>query len=41
LLIIDMVRIQQGEDDVDNACRIWGSFQAHGIACGKRPACTQ
>lgn len=23
-----------------NACRIWDAFQAHGIACGARPACT-
>ena len=24
-----------------NACRIWDAFNAHGIACGRRPACTQ
>jgi len=24
-----------------NACRIWDAFNAHGIACGTRPACTQ
>ncbi len=24
-----------------NACRIWDSFNAHGIACGSRPACTE
>ncbi len=24
-----------------NACRIWDAFNAHGIACGARPACTQ
>jgi hypothetical protein len=23
-----------------NACRIWDAFNAHGIACGARPACT-
>ena len=23
-----------------NGCRIWDAFQAHGIACGARPACT-
>jgi hypothetical protein len=23
-----------------NACRIWDAFNAHGIACGTRPACT-
>ncbi|MBN8726672.1 MAG: hypothetical protein J0H15_03080 [Xanthomonadales bacterium] len=23
-----------------NACRIWDAFDAHGIACGARPACT-
>ena len=23
-----------------NACRIWDAFDAHGIACGVRPACT-
>lgn len=23
-----------------NACRIWDAFEAHGIACGARPACT-
>ncbi|HYO12035.1 MAG TPA: hypothetical protein VE685_02450 [Thermoanaerobaculia bacterium] len=24
-----------------NGCRIWDAFNAHGIACGSRPACTQ
>ena len=24
-----------------NACRIWDAFNAHGIACGARPTCTQ
>jgi Zn-dependent metalloprotease len=24
-----------------NACRIWDAFNAHGIACGTRPTCTQ
>jgi trimeric autotransporter adhesin len=24
-----------------NACRIWDAFNAHGIACGVRPTCTQ
>jgi hypothetical protein len=24
-----------------NACRIWDAFNAHGIACGARPNCTQ
>jgi hypothetical protein len=24
-----------------NGCRIWDAFKVHGIACGKRPACTQ
>jgi hypothetical protein len=24
-----------------NACRIWDAFNAHGIACGGRPTCTQ
>jgi hypothetical protein len=24
-----------------NGCRIWDAFNAHGIACGRRPACTQ
>ncbi|MES1243817.1 MAG: hypothetical protein ABUT39_19585 [Acidobacteriota bacterium] len=24
-----------------NGCRIWDAFNAHGIACGTRPACTQ
>jgi hypothetical protein len=24
-----------------NACRIWDAFNAHGIACGRRPACSQ
>jgi hypothetical protein len=24
-----------------NGCRIWDAFKPHGIACGKRPACTQ
>lgn len=24
-----------------NACRIWDAFDAHGIACGTRPACTE
>lgn len=23
-----------------NACRIWDAFNAHGIACGKRPSCS-
>jgi hypothetical protein len=23
------------------ACRIWDAFNAHGIACGARPTCTQ
>ena len=23
-----------------NACRIWDAFDAHGIACGQRPACS-
>ena len=23
-----------------NGCRIWDAFNAHGIACGSRPACT-
>jgi Zn-dependent metalloprotease len=24
-----------------NGCRIWDAFNAHGIACGSRPVCTQ
>ncbi|MFL6294044.1 MAG: hypothetical protein ACJ759_24375, partial [Thermoanaerobaculia bacterium] len=24
-----------------NGCRIWDAFNAHGIACGSRPTCTQ
>jgi hypothetical protein len=24
-----------------NGCRIWDAYNAHGIACGTRPACTQ
>jgi trimeric autotransporter adhesin len=24
-----------------NACRIWDAFNAHGIACGRRPVCTR
>jgi trimeric autotransporter adhesin len=24
-----------------NGCRIWDAYNAHGIACGSRPACTQ
>jgi hypothetical protein len=24
-----------------NACRIWDAFNAHGIACGRRPICTR
>ncbi len=24
-----------------NGCRIWDAFNAHGIACGTRPTCTQ
>lgn len=24
-----------------NACRIWDAYNAHGIACGTRPVCTQ
>jgi hypothetical protein len=24
-----------------NGCRIWDAFNAHGIACGRRPACTR
>jgi hypothetical protein len=24
-----------------NACRIWDAFNAHGIACGRQPACTR
>lgn len=28
-------------DGTPNACRIWDAFNAHGIACGARPACTE
>ena len=28
-------------DGTPNACRIWDAFNAHGIACGSRPVCTQ
>ena len=27
-------------DGTPNACRIWDAFNAHGIACGTRPACS-
>jgi subtilisin-like proprotein convertase family protein len=27
-------------DGTPNACRIWDAFNAHGIACGARPACS-
>src|SRR5690606_16635980 len=28
-------------DGTPNGCRIWDAFNAHGIACGVRPACTE
>ena len=27
-------------DGTPNGCRIWDAFDAHGIACGERPACS-
>jgi hypothetical protein len=42
-----MVFLAADDDDGDlangtpNACRIWDAFNAHGIACGSRPACTR